>query len=110
MDISTVDIPGMTESHRGIVDYCINVAFADCEPSRMDYTQLAALLRLRLRIISNFGLYVLANPDTELTVETLRVTMYPLISEVLLRLVCRQDVSEDRALLVEALSECRCAG
>lgn len=110
MDISIIDIPGMTESHRGIVDYCFNVAFADCEPSRMDCTQLAALLRLRLRIISNFGLYVLANPDTELTAETLRGTMSPIISEVLSRLVCRQDVSEDRALLVEALAECRSAG
>ncbi|MDE6693852.1 MAG: hypothetical protein K2K05_10745 [Muribaculaceae bacterium] len=111
MDISIIDIPGMTESHRGLVDYCFNVAFAaDCEPSRMGDVHLAALLSLRIRIISNFGLYVLANPDTGITPEALLETMEPLISEALSRTRRCQELSEDRTLLVKALSECRSAG
>lgn len=111
MDISTFDIPGMTESHRGLVEYCFNVAFAaDCEPSHMGDARLAALLRLRLRIISNFGLYVLANPDTDIAPEALQEAMEPFISEVLSRARRSREMSEDRAMLVEALSECRSAG
>lgn len=111
MDISSFDIPGMTESHRGLVDYCFNVAFADgCAPSEIDDAHLAALLRLRVRIISNFGLYVLANPDVRISAEALQDTIDPLISDALSRVSRFREMSEDRALLIETLSECRAIG
>ncbi|MDE6693505.1 MAG: hypothetical protein K2K05_08990 [Muribaculaceae bacterium] len=98
----------MAETHRRLVDACFRVAFcSECDPSRMSDALLAALVRLRVRLINNFGLYILANPDADLTVESLEEALNALVEEALSRSQSYWELSEERATLVAALSECR---
>lgn len=108
MDISSFDFPGMTESHRRLVDACFRMAFPDeCVPSRMSDSLLAAMMRLRVRLVNNFGLYILAYPDAGLTAESLEESLNALVEEALSRLQSYRKLTEERASLAAALSECR---
>lgn len=108
MNISSFDFSGMTESHRQLVDACFRMAFPDeCVPLLMSDSLLAAMMRLRVRLINNFGLYVLANPDADLIVEPLEKSLNPLVEDAFSRLQSYRKLTEERALLAAALSECR---
>lgn len=97
----------MPEFHRDLVSVCFAEAYGgERVPGELSDVELGALLRLQLKMAENMGLFLLANPVSDVSEDALHEDAGITVAEALARMRCSGDIRQ-RALFAEALSETR---